>query len=442
MQSAGNFNDANSLSEVAAASPAPPASETTRRSPTRQPDQDFPLTESTAPPPISQDPTQRHLWAPSGDSRPDAEKPPSGPIEPSREKPPSPRLSKRATHLFSVSYLIFFAIFGTLARIGLQSLTVYPGAPVVTGVLWANVAGSLLMGFFLEDRNIFREEWGHSCTADEDKDEHEKVKLHKSVKKTIPLYIGLTTGFSGCFTSFSTFIRDVFLALSNDLADPFGTVVSRNGGYSFMALIAVILVTVSLSLSALVFGAHLALALRRWTPTIPFRLARKFLDPLFVLLGWGCWLGAVFMAIWPPDRDRVPEVWRGRAVFAIVFAPLGCLLRFYLSVYLNTRLPEFPLGTFVANMFGTITLGMCYDLQHVDWIGSTLVSCQVLHGVMDGLCGSTTTVSTWVAELNGLGRRRHAYVYGVFSIGIGLAFLVVIMGSMRWTVGFSSPTCS
>ena len=435
---------ATNLSEVAATSPAPgtnPGSEKSNKSPH---DNDLPLSEATAPPPISQDPTQRHLWDPSGYPLPEeAEKTPSGPIAPTEEKPPSARLSKTATHLFSVSYLIFFAIFGTLARIGLQTLTVYPGAPIITGVLWPNVGGSLLMGFFLEDRNIFREEWGHSCTQDEDRDEHEKAKNHKSVKKTIPLYIGLTTGFCGCFTSFSTFIRDVFFALSNDLPDPSGPTVHRNGGYSFMGLVAVILVTVSLSLSSLVFGAHLALALHKYTPTIPFRLTRRFLDPFFTVLGLGCWLGAVFMAIWPPDRFGANETWRGDAIFAIVFAPLGCLLRFYLSLYLNTRIPSFPLGTFTANMFGTAILGMCYDLQHVSWIGGTsVVSCQVLQGVMDGFCGSTTTISTWVAELNGLGKRRFAYIYGIFSVGIALALLVVIMGSFRWTIGFGGTACS
>lgn len=222
-----------------------------------------------------------------------------------------------------------------------------------------------------------------------------------------------------------------------------------------MALVAVILITVTLSLSALVAGAHLALALDPIIPILPFRFTRRVLDPLFVILGWGCWLGAVFMAIWPPDRHGSNETWRGRAIFSIVFAPLGCLLRFYLSLVLNARIPSFPLGTFAANIFGTIIQGMCYNLQHVDGLGtsvgplaasasasSVLVSCQVLQGVMDGFCGSTTTVSTWVAELNGLSRRRHAYFYGTASVGAALGFLVIIMGSLLWTRGFVAPVCS
>ncbi|KAA8648221.1 hypothetical protein EYZ11_009164 [Aspergillus tanneri] len=370
------------------------------------------------------------------------------------ESPLTQRLAKHATSLYTLSYLVFFSIFGTLARLGLQALTVYPSVPVLTGVLWANVGGCLLMGFFLEDQNIFREEWGsHDTSANHSGGATEKAKRHKSVKKSIPLYIGLTTGFCGSFTSFSSFIRDIFLALSNDLPNPSNPTVSRNGGYSFMALVAVILVTVSLSLSALIFGAHLALALDPVVPTLPFRFIRRFLDPLFVILGWGCWLSAVFLAIWPPDRHNPPpEVWRGRAVFAIVFAPLGCFLRYYVSLALNARIPAFPLGTFTVNIVGTIVLAMCFDLQRVDGLGSALASsagssailtsCQVLQGVMDGFCGCATTVSTWVAELNGLSRRRQAYVYGISSIAVALAFVIVIVGSLRWTLGFVEPMCA
>lgn len=415
-----------------------------------------PLSETTAPPPIPPSPTQRDLH----DHDREEQQPPRETLKPPSEHP--------LTHLYTLSYLVFFAIFGTLARLGLQALTFYPGAPLVTGVLWANAGGSLLMGFFLEDRQIFREEWGEKEEEEEESSprnphEHspdeqakqEAHKKHKSVKKTIPLYIGLTTGFCGCFTSFSSFIRDVFLALANALPDPdlqaanintntTMTPIHRNGGYSFMALVAVILITLGVSLSALVAGAHLAFAVDRFTPVCPFRFTRRVLDPLVVLLGWACWLGALFLAIWPPDRhSAAAETWRGRAVFAIVFAPLGCLLRFYLALGLNARVPRFPLGTFAANIFGTVVEGLCYDLQHVVGLGGSVwVSCQVLQGVMDGFCGSTTTVSTWVAELNGLGRRRDAYWYGLVSVGAGLGFLVVIMGSLLWTKGFVGGSCS
>lgn len=403
---------------------------------------DIPLSESTAPQPVDPncDPPQRTLWSPTGRQPPEQQ--PKETLQPLSKHP--------STHLYTLSYLVFFAIFGTLARLGLQSLTFYTGAPIVTGVLWANASGSLLMGFFLEDKNLFWEEWGDdpACQRHRDRTSTEDHKAHKAIKKTIPLYIGLTTGFCGCFTSFSSFIRDVFLALANDLPDPsrdpFSGAVSRNGGYSFMALIAILLITVSLSLAGLVAGAHLALALDRVTPILPFRLTRRILDPVFVVLGWGCWLGAVFMAIWPPDRHTTPgnEAWRGDAIFAIVFAPLGCLLRFYLSLLLNAKVPSFPLGTFAANILGTGILGMCYDLQHVGYIGaSVLVSCQVLQGVMDGFCGSLTTVSTWVAELNGLSKRRHAYFYGTVSVGVALGLLVVVMGALLWTRGFATPVC-
>ncbi|CAI7643779.1 unnamed protein product [Penicillium viridicatum] len=364
----------------------------------------------------------------------------------------APPLSKHATHIYTVSYLIFFSLLGTLARLGLQALTFYTGAPVVTGVLWANVGGSLIMGFLSEDQKLFREEWGKKPAKEPGTDEVEddpetKNKKHLAAKKTIPLYIGLTTGFCGCFTSFSSFMRDVFLALANALPDPSlptgSHPASRNGGYSFMALVAVILLTVSLSLSALIAGAHLALALARVTPTVPFAFTRRVLDRVVVVLAWGCWLGAVFLAIWPPDRHHGPDVWRGRAVFALVFAPLGCLLRFYASLHLNSRIPTFPLGTFAVNIFGTIIEGLCYDLQHVSGLGAVvpaaMTGCQVLQGVMDGFCGSTTTISTWVVELKGLAHRRHAYLYGSASVLVALGFLVVIMGSLLWTRGFAEP---
>ncbi|KAL5381102.1 hypothetical protein DPSP01_007358 [Paraphaeosphaeria sporulosa] len=366
----------------------------------------------------------------------------------------SPSHNPVATELYTVSYLIIFSIFGTLARLGVQWLALYPGAPSTFPVLWANFGGTLFMGFLSQDRRLFREEWGQRAPtpprtppSDEEKalEQKNRAASHAKVKKTIPLYIGLATGFCGSFTSFSSFMRDVFLAFLNDLRHPdIGATAGRNDGYSFMAGLAVIIITVAVCYSALKVGAHIALLLDRFTPTLPFRPIRTVVDPIVVLIAWGAWLGAIFLAIWPPDRHASNETWRGQAVFACVFAPLGCLLRFYVSLKLNPISPSFPLGTFVVNIFGTAVLGMAYDLQHVQiggsGVGGGRAGCQVLQGIMDGFDGCLTTVSTWILEIDTL-KRSHAWKYAFASIAAGICVLVMVMGSVRWSVGWTAVAC-
>ncbi|KAF2126383.1 hypothetical protein P153DRAFT_433545 [Dothidotthia symphoricarpi CBS 119687] len=362
----------------------------------------------------------------------------------SRPTPRAQKLSRIATEFYTASYLIFFSIWGTLARLGLQALTFYPGAPVVFSELWANVAGVLIIGFLVEDVRLLREEWGSRLSPtpsqlespdalpdigkDETPNQHSKAG-HAKAKKTIPLYIGLATGFCGSFTSFSSFIRDVFLALSNDLKSPINhpypagtsipavtTTVPRNGGYSFLAILATIIITLATCYTAFTIGAHLANLLDPITPTLPFRLTRRILDPTIALLAWVLWLAAILMAIFPPE-----PAWRSQALFACVFAPLGCLARHYASQRFNPLLTSFPLGTFAVNMLGTAILAMAYDLQRVSLgggagvAGGSVVGCQVLQGVEDGFCGALTTVSTWMAEIHSL-RRRHAYVYAALEL--------------------------
>ncbi|KAL2271491.1 hypothetical protein VTJ83DRAFT_862 [Remersonia thermophila] len=389
------------------------------------------------------------------------------PPPPRRPRLRKPDVSRLATQLYTISHLVFFSILGTLARLGLQALTSYPGDPVIFRSIWPNFAGCVVIGFLAEDSNLFCNGAGQAPRptrrTDEERRDDDRNKTAPSTgsnktsssnngtararqsevvavinKKTIPLYIGLATGFCGSFTSFSAFMRDAFLALSNDLPSA-GSSPPRNGGHSFLALLAVPVTTVSLSLCGLFLGAHIAIAVRPWIPAIPRRLG-VFLDCAAVLLGWGCWLGAVLMSIFPPAGH---VDWRGQVTFALVFAPLGCLARFYASLMLNRRVATFPLGTFAVNTVGTGVLGMAWDLSHSSAAnaGAGLIGCQVLAGIQDGFCGCLTTVSTWVSELASL-RRRHAYVYGGASILAGFAVMVAVMGGLRWSDAFEPGACA
>ncbi|KAL1961729.1 hypothetical protein VTN77DRAFT_1129 [Rasamsonia byssochlamydoides] len=375
------------------------------------------------------------------------------------------RLSEFWTKLYTVSYLIVFAITGTIVRLVIETLTFYPGAPVGTSALWANVAGSFVMGFLSEDRKLFRSDSVQSSMTDSETENDDVWKAHAPAhKKTIPLYIGMTTGFCGCLTSFSTFMRDASLAISNDLPSPLApyahlslfqsaqraTTKAPDGGFSVMAVLAVLITEIGLSMVSLFLGAHLAIFTSSWLPTIRPKFLRGFLDPLMVILAPLSWIAIICLAIllpqFPTDNTLwSPEIWRGPFLFSLVFAPVGCLVRFFISLKLNRRIPSFPLGTFIVNVLGTMILGMAFSLQHASigssgFGGQSFTGCQVLQGIMDGFCGCVTTVSTWVLELSDL-KRQHAYIYGSISVAAALGMLVVEIGALRWTRGFATPAC-
>ncbi|ETS79726.1 hypothetical protein PFICI_09579 [Pestalotiopsis fici W106-1] len=386
---------------------------------------------------------------------------------PSQEPPPSQnretptRKGRVATGIYLFSHLVFFSILGTLARLGLTALTTYPTDVIRYGSIWPNFAGTFIIGFLSEGAEL----WHHPAASrsiarpaiHNSKESlspgHDTAQSGESVEAAmpavnkpnvpIPLHIGLATGFCGSLTSFSAFMRDCFDALSGILVSSSS---QPSPGRDFMSVAAVFITTLGLCAAALKAGAHTAILLKMLDKRFPRRLVH-WADRIVLVLGTGCWAAAIIMCVVPPDRFRAPETWRGEALFAIAFAPVGCLLRFILSIKLNARIVGFPLGTFCVNMLGTLILSVVWDLQRIPKenmaiaIGTNLLSCQVLQGIEDGFCGCLTTVSTFILELNSL-RRRHAYCYGVASLLTGLAVVVTIMGSLKWTVGLSQPVCT
>ncbi|TGZ80606.1 hypothetical protein EX30DRAFT_55385 [Ascodesmis nigricans] len=291
---------------------------------------------------------------------------------------------RSAHHVKMSAWLTFFSIWGTLGRLGLSALTHYNGAPL-GGVIWANFAGCLIMGVLLQDKKLFA--FLQAVDGEEVEIENEKDVIAEA-KKTLPLYVGLTTGFCGSLTSFSSFLLECFKQLANVAPTYDGR---PTKGYNLMALLAYLISTLALSFSALQLGAHIAIFAHRFTPTLP-RRAVTLLDWSVLPAAVSCWIAAVLMAVFI-------ERWRADALFACVFAPLGVYGRYWVSRWLNPRVASFPLGTFVVNVAGTAVLAAVTAGRSG---GDGGAGCGVLRGVADGFCGCLTTVSTFVVEAAGL----------------------------------------
>lgn len=108
-------------------------------------------------------------------------------------------------------------------------------------------------------------------------------------------------------------------------------------------------------------------------------------DYLVILFGIACWLGVLFAAIFSHNQREL--------AFACLFAPAGALLRWYLSFF-NGRIPKFPIGTYTANIFGTIVIAALAIAEASP--NMSMIACDVVVGLADGFCGCLTTISTFM----------------------------------------------
>lgn len=128
-------------------------------------------------------------------------------------------------------------------------------------------------------------------------------------------------------------------------------------------------------------------------------------------------------AILHRDNQRLRMQWTSGAM-----APVGATLRWILS-RLNRRTPNFPVGTFVANITAVLL-----DVS----IGATLLhstanknTALVLSSLITGFAGSLSTVSTWINESASMERcQRYVYLLGtvICAILIGTA----VYGPAYW----------
>lgn len=314
------------------------------------------------------------------------------------------------------------AIWGVLVRKGLTVLTTYLGS-YLGGLIWANFTACLVMGLAVESTKVWRRLL--------------KVGYFQN-KAAAPLYIGITTGFCGTCSSFSSMILEAFQKATNTL--PKTAYTYPNSAYGIMECLSVLGGQLAVSVSGFHIGKHLVEFVDEYTPVFSER-TYKLIEFLSLLIGIiGFIINIILIGV---KNEGLWRTW----TFSILFAPFGALLRFYLSKFLNSKVKNFPLGTFTANILGTLLLATFTLLargkrSHSDTpLVNHVTGCQVLVGLDDGFCGALTTISTFVVELFAL-RTVHSYRYGFTSVWLGFIIMILLLGSYNWTLGLTNPACS
>lgn len=185
------------------------------------------------------------------------------------------------------------------------------------------------------------------------------------------------------------------------------------------------------AMSSLQIGVHLSsflppsLSPAHLFPRHPSRSSQRLLNGLTVLAGPLFWLGAVFLLIFGPHS------WRSKATFAIVFAPPGTLLRYFLSKKLNPLHPSLPYGTLLINSLSVLIFAILSLLSRRA-LSPTSNSCAAIKGLQDGFCGALSTISTMAVELRGL-KRGESWRYWWVSWAVAQGLMTIVLGSWVWS---------
>lgn len=282
--------------------------------------------------------------------------------------------------------------------------------------------------------------------------ENSETRLRRSlslkVKKDFVLFTGLTTGYCGSLSTFSSLIFELFVKTSNFLisSNPNSPNLPNNG-YGVMEFFSVLITEFAVCHLAIKFGKDLdRLALKPFTNYLNrknFYIQLKYVEYLSYVtstLGILTLIANLILAC----TLHNDHWWKDWAI-ALCLSPFGCYLRFDLSRRFNSKLKHFPLGTFIANFTACVLLSLLallyYGLKSKD-SGELLIKNElkrlVIHGFINGFCGTLSTISTFMMELenlNQLDNLNHKYFYyGVSVIGSFIS-MVLIFGIYGWVIG-------
>ena len=275
--------------------------------------------------------------------------------------------SEVITAILSISA---WSIGGVASRIAILSLVdehnFFPDSSVIS----VNVIGSFIIGLVA------------GCTQ---------------LAESLPLtYLGITSGFCGSLTTFSSWIYGILET------DSSATVEVLTG--LSMPLVAFLI--------AEDFGSSVSVLIRDKTDTKLSTESTKAIDKALVSMTA---LGSVLSLIMISTIGAAGIT--NEQLVACALGPFGALTRYALSRALNRKTELFMIGTLAANLLAVIILG-------------SLVNCSVTNAWCSeatvGICGSLSTVSSWVLETVKIYRKNKAWAYFYSLISLGTCVVVLI----------------
>lgn len=317
--------------------------------------------------------------------------------------------------------LITFSILGTYTRLGLTDLTNYAGSYVQgPNVLWPNFTACACMGLV------------------------QGLNKYKIIPSS--LFGGLTTGYAGTASSFSSLMMELFnhstaqysANISMDIKFP-------NRAYGILEFLSVLTVELGVSICGLVLGYHVAKELGKYMEEekgMPSELSiniSSFLDGVEAAVIALALPFLIVQVVLAAVYSNFSRGWTLSAVFGI----FGTLARYYISRWYNIIYPHFPLGTFTVNVGASMLLAVFQLLIRGKLSDGTMIiksvnTSRVVGALGTGLCGAMSTISTFVNEGYQLPLRPVSLYYFV-SIFISYSLFIVILGSYAWTRGLTDP---
>lgn len=361
---------------------------------------------------------------------------------------------------------VLCTILGNYSRQALESLTTYsPSFISPTTSLWANCGACIIMGMLQELKDPLFTANGYQT-----------------------LFLCLTTGFCGSFSSFSTMMLEIFLfSTSLTSSNIKHHTKLPNRAYGMMEWLSVTFTHLGISMTSLLFGRKLATdiiipyivvvqeeeegisgsaptsSLSHIDDTEESNSAEKngsFVEPVKFTRPW-CEkvifamdltltvMGIPIMAMIIVLASYYGNYSRGRWTLPCLFGIPGSFLRYYLSKWCNNRksFNNYPLGTFIANAFACCLLailtmvqrGQTNSFTHHRIVQSKNV-CRIVSALGNGFCGSLSTISTFINEVYGKNLIFTLKYYFV-SFFVSYCLFVIILGSYAWTKGLTEPVC-